>query len=254
MKILALATTKVRTVRSPFGGREFKREMYNAASQWIEEGHEVRCIEIEETKPKDIWWTAADAISQEKHIDCLAVFGHGTPKWIHGIGINYWTVGRLVLYLAVKSTKLILLYSCSCGRSKGEWALPFRWRMFPKKRKVGEVSKSDGIAMVLADEMAKNSQRVDVICHATYGHTTMNPYYYKITTKLENLVFRFPVIDRLVGKEAKMDKPLVALWKRWCKALKKTNLRFLFPFMKDTEIIKQLDRGSNDILSRDETK
>jgi hypothetical protein len=248
MKILALATTKVR------GGREFKNEMYNAATCWLEQGHEVTCLEIAEKRPNDIWWLLLEELGHHKTIDCLAVFAHGTTKWIHGVGLNYNTISRLAVQLFFKSTQLVILYSCSCGRSKGEWKFPFRWTLIDKEKTALKVKPEDGVAMVLGAELLKNSVKADIICHASAGHTTRNPYVYRISTMLPHKVVRYPIITRIVGADKKRWPKCTSRWKRWCKALKKTNLRFLFPFMKDTEIIKQLDRGSNDIHTRHETK
>lgn len=249
MKILAFATTKAWTIRRPNAGKYFKAEMYAAAECWRELGHEVTTVEIEHKKHHDVRWLVIEEICKHKTVDCVAFFAHGTPRWLYGAGINVFNCGRLATNLKHANTKLVIIYSCSCGRSKGEWP---GYKMTWKNIEVGKTEYTDGVALRLADEIACLGNDIQIIAHTTSGDTTRNPFAVSIIGKPGYKITRMPIITRLTGKDKKSFPHVVKRWKAWIKALRKTDLRYRFPFMKNREIITELDRGSND--TRNETE
>jgi hypothetical protein len=253
MKILAFATTKSWSAKRPFAGKYFKAEMHAAAKCWRELGHEVSTIEVEHKKHADIRWVVLSRLCEEKTVDAVAFFAHGTPMWMHGAGTSVYNCEELAERLSILNTKLVIIYSCSCGRSKGEWP---GYKMIWKSINIEDVKPDDGVAFRLADAIAGYGKDVDIIAHTTSGDTTRNPFVVRLTGKAGYKVTRLPIIERITGKEKKTFIGAVRRWKAWIKELKRkdSDLRYRFPFMKDMEIINELDRGSNDILPRNETE
>lgn len=142
----------------------------------------------------------------------IAFFCHGWPTGIQfGFG-NESSTTKLVDFVAPvsKEEALVTLYCCSTAAGKFN----------------GEGSFADRVRDSFLGLYPDVSFILDA--HTKRGHTTENPF-----------VRRFDV-DKIDEGGEFLIKPNTKLWRKWCAALKETDLRLRFPRMTRSEIEAEL--------------
>lgn len=206
-------------------GDEFKREMYKMAKVYpLNTSIECR---------KKAYWLRRKMFTEAMtpaETKTIAIFCHGSKHWIYGIGYNRKLIENLALLIHANTENVkIILYACSCGKGKGN--------QYP----IGEVPYNAGVAMMLADELAKLHIRFKIIAHTTRGHTTMNPNVVFIEKKPGSIVKYFPV-KRVTWWQGKKDPEGRKRWLKWVKMLRTDpTFRFRFPYMTVPQIHEILD-------------
>lgn len=207
-------------------GDYFVREMEAMGDQWTNPTM-VKCY-------KKAYWLRRRMFIEELKASIprtIAIFCHGSKHWIFGIGYNRKNIKQLAQYIKNTGTEkvFIILYACSCGKGKGD--------RYP----IGTVPKKAGVAMMLADELAKLGVNFKIIAHTTRGRATMNPYCVFITKEL-NMIFKQVVIKRVTRWQGKKDPIGRKRWLRWIEMLEEnTDFRFKFPYMKQRQVVDIVD-------------
>ncbi len=196
------------------GSRVFKAEAEKARSVWSELNHVVEVVHV----PKARQWRMHHKVlsilrAREGGLyDAVVFLCHGTWKRLR-CGFTIWNTGVLAKALAdcTTSTPNIILYACSCGRSRGEWP----WKLIDKERMAGAVRGADGFAMRLADDLLLENVEANIFAHSAWGHATKNPYAYWVRGLAnEKKVTRLPIVRRANNREE---------WKRWYRDMRSEN-------------------------------
>lgn len=141
-------------------------------------------------------------------LDCLAWFGHGLASGLPQVGLGLKDVDRIASVFASSKVprQTVVLYACSTG--------------------------GGGFADALRDALCMaGSVNCRVVAHTNAGHCCRNPnvrFFDGMGSAHGGAGGYYPVA------------PGSALWKRWVKALRETDLRFRMPFMEVKEIHEEL--------------
>jgi hypothetical protein len=157
----------------------------------------------------------------EKSVDAIAIFGHG---WVDGIQIGFTRKKIDLLCDALepvcKPNLKIALYCCWTAEND----------VVDTSKDIGPAT-DGGFADKLRDALSVrgiNAGWVDG--HKKPGHTTENPF-----------VVRFRCSDVLGIGGRWLVEPGSEHWNEWVHDLKKSDLRYRFPFMTEGEIQQALD-------------
>lgn len=158
----------------------------------------------------------------------VGFFCHGLSRQLQtGHGISHVDALADALTSATLPGAVVALYACDAADT-------------PVKNAPGG---DDGFADRLRDALilrdAEHWQGGHVDAHVTTGHTTTNPYVRRFAC---SLAVPSEVPLGIVGGEW-LVKPGSAAWGTWRRALRETDLRFRFPFMREREIHDEL-RGA----------
>jgi hypothetical protein len=147
-------------------------------------------------------------------LDCLAWFGHGLPRSLPQPWIGLKDVDHFASVFASSKVprQTVVLYACSTG--------------------AGGVGGDGGFADALRDALCRaGSVNCRVVAHVTAGHATRNPnvrFFDGMGSATGGAGGYYPVA------------PGSALWKKWVRALRETDMRFRFPFLSVAEIHAEL--------------
>jgi hypothetical protein len=155
-----------------------------------------------------------------RNLDCIALFCHGTSKWLQLVGgLKHVHSFAEQIAACIAPGATIILYACSTADGPGNY----------DGDDLG-ASVDGGFADKLRDELSDLGCRGLVIAHETAGHTTWNPYAIWLSASGTGRA----------GNEYYVS-PRAGYWRRWIKALRSTDLRYRFPFMTGDEIRAELD-------------
>lgn len=208
-------------------GDEFVREMIQMKRCQEDKTH--FSFECYTKRPYDQRFEFKDKLEYTKPKQ-IALFCHGSKNWIYGIGYAKWNIHKLAQHIAaVTDNVIVILYACSCGGGRGN--------QYP----VGKVPKKAGIAMLLADELAKRNVQFKIIAHPTRGHTTKNPNAVFIE-RVSDLIVRNRIVKFVSRWRGRKDPNGRKRWLNWVDLLRNTDtFRFRFPYMTKRQIHEMLD-------------
>ena len=182
-------------------------------------------------------------IQDNPGFDTLALFCHGSWKWLFGTGHQIWNLSELASAIAsscyidkrAQRRVTIVLYACSCGR--GKWVLPWSKRRALVERT--SIQGQHGFAHMLSAELGARGVVVHVFAHTAKGDTTRNPLLCRVTTdpdtRLTITLHYREGIKQELGKEA---------WTRFCALMRDDPaFRFNIPFMSMNEVLDNVDDG-----------
>jgi hypothetical protein len=154
-----------------------------------------------------------------RNLDCIALFCHGTSKWLQLVGgLKHVHSFAEQIAACIAPGAKIILYACSTADGPGSY----------DGDDLG-ASVEGGFADKLRDEFREMGVGCYVIGHETPGHATWNPYAIEMDSRNNDAGY-------YVG-------PRSTHWKRWIRGLrdKHSDLRYVFPFKSRFEIYAELD-------------
>lgn len=159
---------------------------------------------------------------QMNSMEALVMFCHGWRSGIQfGIGNEHlYAISLRIKRAAVTNGLKIVLYACDTARDMDAD------REDDRNDFVGG---DGGFADRLRDVMNAAGCPTTVYAHSTEGHTTRNPY------------FRVFLPDETNGGKF-IVAPKSALWQKWCRQMRDTDLRFRVPFMTQDQVREELEK------------
>jgi hypothetical protein len=168
---------------------------------------------------------------KDQPLDAIAFFCHGWPSGIQA-GFTKKYINELVTAINLVSRDYleIVFYACLTAENDtiDKWI-----------ENIGPATKG-GFADTLAMELGKLGISGHVDAHKKAGHTTWVPY-----------VVRF-INSGIESRASWLVEPKSESWNKWVKALRKTDMRFRFPFMTELEIKNELHQKMYDELHHTE--
>jgi hypothetical protein len=188
----------------------------------------IDCRKLEKWDRRKIVY---NVLNEQKNdsLSKLAFFCHGFPTHIQfGIYLNH--LGELADILADKlsNNAKIIFYACSTMSSFNKGVSDGLF-----ENDDGPCVK-DGFCDTLRDRLVEKTDKYfEIFGHTGPGHATMFPYVAKVSP-IEH------VTEDMDGANWVISPLSRDLWKSWCIKLKKTDLRYKFPWLTKEELTSQL--------------
>lgn len=150
----------------------------------------------------------------------LALFCHGTSDGVQlGYKLEHAETLAGALKHVLRPEATVVLYACSTAEND------------VRDRETEEIGTATdgGFADTLRTELVSKGIAATVYGHKTAGHTTWNPYVVAFDPDCASIGGRWVV------------SPTGPLWRTWVDAMRNTDMRLIFPFMRQDAIREWLE-------------